>query len=271
MTEQRIRVAISGAGGRMGKELIRAVAEAGDFQLVSALEKKDHPDLGQDAGISAGVAELGIKISSEAEAGIKVAELLIEFSYPEPALEHLRIAGAQGVKAVIGATGFSEAQKQEIKKHSEKISILLSPNMSLGVNLLFSLARESAKVLGPGYDLEVVEAHHRMKKDAPSGTALRLAEALAEGRGWDLKAVACYHREGMIGARPEQEIGIQSIRAGDIIGEHTVILAGAGERIELIHRVSSRQTFAQGALRAGSWLMKKPAGLYSMQDCLGSR
>jgi len=268
LTESKIRVAISGACGRMGKELIRAVAEFSEFQLVSAFEKASHPEIGTDAGISAGLKELKMKIGSDAEAGIKLAELLIEFTFPEPTIEHLRIAVKYGTRMVIGTTGFSEKQMQEIKKASEKIAILVSPNMSLGVNLLFYLARQSAKILGAGYDLEVIEAHHRQKKDAPSGTALKLAEALAEGRGWDLKEVACYHRQGMIGARPDKQIGIQTIRGGDIVGEHTAIFAGEGERIELTHRVSSRATFAKGALRAGRWLMGKPPGLYSMQDYL---
>ncbi len=269
MTDPKIKVAISGASGRMGKELIRAVSQSRDFQLASAFEQKDHPESGKDAGTCAGVSELGVRIGVEAETAIRKSELLIEFSLPEPTLEHLRVAASAGVRMVIGTTGFSEAQKREIEKHSKEIPVLWSPNMSLGMNLLFALAKESAKILGSGYDLEVVESHHRMKKDAPSGTALKLAESLAEGRGWDLKQVARYHREGMIGARPDQEIGIQSIRAGDIVGEHTAILAGTGERVELTHRVSSRAALALGALRAGKWLMEKSPGLYSMQDCLG--
>ncbi len=268
MTKGKVKVAISGALGRMGKELIRAAAASKECSLASAFEQAGRPEIGKDAGLCAGIEELGIKVGADAKAAIKRGQVLIEFTFPEPTLEHLRLASKCGVAAVIGTTGLSDAQKRELQKYSKTIPVLFSANMSLGMNLLFALARQSAQILDAGYDLEVIEAHHRMKKDAPSGTALKLAEELAAGRGWDLKKAARYHREGLIGARPEMEIGISSIRAGDIVGDHTVILAGTGERLELTHRVSSRATFARGALRAAKWLAAKPAGLYSMQDCL---
>lgn len=269
MANKKIRVIISGAAGRMGKELVRAIAMAKDFKLAYAFEQDNHPLLGKDAGAVAGVGELSVSISPERGLDACDAELLIEFTFPEPTLKHLKIMSRLNIPAVVGTTGFSTAQKAELKKLARKIPILLSPNMSIGVNLLFALARKASQVLGEGYDIEVVEAHHRAKQDAPSGTALRLAEVLAQGRGWKLSEVACYHREGKTGARPAKQIGIQTIRAGDIIGEHTAILAAAGERIELTHRASSRATFAQGALRAGRWILDKPPGLYAMGDCLG--
>ena len=216
----------------------------------------------------AGVGELDVSIGSEAEFDACNADVLIEFTFPKPSLDHLKIMSRLGIPAVVGSTGFNDAQKAEIKKLAKKIPVLVSPNMSVGVNLLFALAQKAASALGSGYDLEVIEAHHRNKQDAPSGTALKLAEALAAGRGWKLSEVACYHREGKTGVRPEKQIGIQTIRAGDIIGEHTAILAGAGERIELVHRASSRQPLAQGALHAARWILDKPPGMYSMGDCL---
>jgi len=269
LAEKRIKAIVSGAAGRMGQELIRAIFSSPDFVLSAALEKKGHPLLGKDAGTVAGVGELSVLISPESEFEKCGGDLLIEFTFPEPTLKHLEAASKKKMPAVVGSTGFSPQQKQELELFSRKIPILLSPNMSVGVNLLFSLAAKAAQVLGPGYDIEVVEAHHRNKQDAPSGTAIRLAEVLARARGWNLSEVACYHREGKTGIRPDKQIGIQTVRAGDIVGEHTAVLAGAGERIELVHRASSRQTFASGALRAARWILNKPPGLYSMGDCLG--
>ena len=268
---ERVKVAVAGACGRMGKEIIKAIFEDPEVELASAFERKDHPQIGTDAGQVAGVGELGVKIIDDASSAIAQAEILIDFTYPAPTIEHLEICAEKGKGAVVGTTGLSEVQKERLKSLAEKIPILYSPNMSVGVNLLFALVRKACEVLGRDYDLEVIEAHHRLKKDAPSGTALRLAEILAEVRGWELNEVACYKREGAIGERPKEQIGIQTIRAGDIVGEHTVLFATTGERIELTHKASSRQTFARGALRAVKWLKGKPKGLYSMQECLGIR
>jgi len=269
LARKRIKAIVSGAAGRMGTELVKAIAASSDFELACALEQNGHRLLGQDAGTVAGVKALGVPLAAEDEFADCEADVLIEFTFPAPTLAHLKIASGMKLPAVVGSTGFSAGQKAELKKFARKIPVLFSPNMSAGVNLLFALAKKSAQILGQGYDLEVVEAHHRMKQDAPSGTALKLAESLAEGRGWELSEVACFHREGKTGPRPEKQIGIQTIRGGDIIGEHTAILAATGERIELTHRASSRQTFAQGALRAAAWILDKPPGLYSMGDCLG--
>lgn len=269
MANKKIRAIVSGAAGRMGKELVKAVAAAPDFKLVYALEHNKHPLLGKDAGTVAGVGELAVSIAPESKLEECDADVLIEFSFPEPTLKHLKTISRAKIPSVVGTTGFSNAQKAQLKKLARKIPILLSPNMSVGVNLLFALARKASRVLGGEYDIEVVEAHHRLKQDAPSGTALKLAEVLAQGRGWKLSEVACYHRQGKTGARPAKQIGIQTIRAGDIIGEHTALLAAAGERIELTHRASSRSAFAQGALRAARWIVDKPPRLYSMEDCLG--
>jgi len=266
---EEIRVAVSGACGRMGKELVRAVVESEGVRLVSAFERSGHPRLGEDAGEVAGVGKLGVEIIDSAEQALSQAQVLVEFTYPQPTIEHLEICASKGTRAVVGTTGFSPEQKQKIEELSKKIPILWAPNMSVGVNLLFSLVERACQILGEDYDLEIIEAHHRLKKDAPSGTALRLGEILARARGWDFEKVACYHRQGMVGERPKEQIGIQSLRAGDIVGEHTVIFSTIGERIELTHKASSRQTFARGAVRAVKWLWNKPAGLYSMQDCLG--
>jgi len=266
---KQIKAIVSGCAGRMGIELVRAISGSKDFILSAGIEKKDHPLLGKDAGMVAGIGELEVKISEERILENCSADLLIEFTQPEPTLAHLKIAQKRKLPAVVGTTGFSEAQKQELKQIAKVIPLLVSPNLSTGVNVLFFLVKQAVRLLGPSYDLEVIEAHHQLKKDAPSGTAIRLAEILAEARGWKLEQVACYHRQGMTGARPEAQIGIQTIRAGDIVGEHTVLLAGIGERIELTHRAGSRQSFAQGALRASLWLINQPPGLYSMQDCLG--
>jgi len=266
---EEIKVSVAGACGRMGRELVRAITQSQGLKLVSAFEQKEHPLLGRDAGEVAGVGKLGVEVIDSAEQAISQAQVLVEFTYPEPTLEHLEICAKKETRAVVGTTGFTQEQKQKIEELSKKIPILLAPNMSVGVNLLFSLVEQACRILGEDYDLEIIEAHHRLKKDAPSGTALRLGEILARTRGWDFDKVACYHRQGMVGERPKEQIGIQSIRAGDIVGEHTVIFSTIGERIELTHKASSRQTFARGAVRAVRWLWNQPPGLYSMQDCLG--
>jgi 4-hydroxy-tetrahydrodipicolinate reductase len=255
----------------MSQRLVAAVAVDPEMKLVGATERAGHPALGKDAGLVAGVEELKVLIQEDLSALLKSSkpEVVIDFTAPSATLAHVEACAKAKVAMVIGTTGFKPEERSRIAELARPIPCLLAPNMSVGVNLMFHLCRIAAKVLGEGFDIEVVEAHHRLKKDAPSGTAVRLGEILAEARGWKFKEVERTHREGMIGERPNQEIGMQTVRAGDIVGEHTVLFAGTGERLEIIHRATSRDTFARGAVRAGRWVVKQPAGLYSMQDLLG--
>jgi 4-hydroxy-tetrahydrodipicolinate reductase len=264
-----ITAIVIGAAGRMGQRLVSAVAQAQDFKLVGAVEKPEHPELGKDAGVVAGIGKIGISISSRLEPLLKDAQVILDFTAPVATLSHLEMAAAHDVAVVIGTTGLASQERERIKSYASKIPILLAPNMSTGVNLMFYLVKKAAQVLGEDFDLEVMEIHHRLKKDAPSGTALRLAEVLADARGLRVEEAARYHRQGMIGERDKKEVGIQTLRAGDIVGEHTVLMAGPGERLEIIHRAHSRDTFAHGALRAARWLVKQKPGLYTMQEFLG--
>jgi len=264
-----IRVAVSGATGRMGKAVLTEVAADERFALAAALEAPGHPALGEDAGRGPGLGELGVPITDDLAAAR--ADVLIEFTLPEPSLAHLQTAAGQGLSAVVGTTGFSAEARARIDALAGKVPIVLAPNMSVGVNLLFHLAGEAVARLGPGYDLEVFEMHHGRKVDAPSGTAARLAEVAAEARGL---GESCFRhgRKGAVGARPTEEIGIHAARLGDVIGEHTLFLAGAGERLELTHRCTSRANFARGALRAAAWLQdQQPGRVYDMQDVLDLR
>jgi 4-hydroxy-tetrahydrodipicolinate reductase len=264
-----INAIVAGAAGRMGKRLVAAVAGAEGFTLKGATERPDHPAIGADAGLSAGIGELGVQISADLTPLLKGADVIIEFTTPEATIQNLEKAASAGKAVVIGTTGLTQDERQRVEELAQKIPVLLAPNMSTGVNLLFHLVKRAAEILGTEYDLEILEAHHRMKKDAPSGTAKRLAEILAETRGLKIESAARYHREGIIGERGREEIGIQTIRAGDIVGEHTVIMAGPGERIELTHRAHTRDTFAHGAIRAARWIINQKPGLYSMQNLLG--
>lgn len=266
-----IGVAVTGAAGRMGRRLVAGVAGDPGLELSGATETKGHPDLGRDAGTMAGVGELGVPVRESLEPLLDSAQAVIDFTGPEPTLEHLALCAAKGVPMIIGTTGLSPEQREKALELAAPIPCVMAPNMSVGVNFLFHMVGEAAKILGDGFDIEIVEAHHRLKKDAPSGTAMRLLEVAAEGRGWQVKDAARFCREGMIGQRPDREIGVQTIRAGDIVGDHTVIFAGAGERIELTHRAHSRDTFAAGAVRAVHWVAKKAPGMYDMQDVLGLR
>ena len=266
-----IGVVIAGAAGRMGRVLMAAVHSEAGLKVVGAVEAPGHPALGQDAGALAGIVGLGVTVTADLPTLLAPGRVLIDFTAPAATMQNLRSGAAAGVAAVVGTTGLSDAQREEVKALARKIPIVLAPNMSVGVNLLFHLVKEAARILGPGFDIEIVEAHHRLKKDAPSGTAIRLAEVAAEGRGWTLKESARYCREGMVGERPEKEIGIQTVRGGDIVGDHTVLFAGVGERVEIIHRAHSRDTLARGAARAVKWVAKIPPGLYDMQDVLGLR
>ncbi len=253
----------------MGGTLVRLVQENRAMKLVGAVEASDNPQIGKDAGEVAGVGKIGVPIVAEIAPLLKGAGVVIEFTAPTATLEHVKIAAEKNIPIVIGTTGLNPKQLDEIKKLSRKSRILISANMSLGVNLLVSLLGKVAAVLGDDYDVEIVEAHHRFKKDAPSGTALALAKPIAAALGRDLDQAGVCGRKGIVGERTKQEIGLLSVRAGDIVGEHTVIFGGLGERIEFIHRAQSRETFARGALRAAQWLVKQKKGLYSMQDVLG--
>jgi 4-hydroxy-tetrahydrodipicolinate reductase len=262
-------VVVAGAAGRMGSRIVACLAEAPDLRLVAALEAAGHPAAGTDAGEVAGVGARGISIGTDAAAVLTGGRLLIEFSIPEASLQHLRLVAQAGARAVIGTTGFSPSQRQEIASLARRAAIFVAPNMSIAVNLAFAVLATMARALGDEYDVEIVETHHRFKTDAPSGTALRMAEVVADALGRDLGSTAVYGRQGHPGERSRREIGIMSLRSGDVIGEHTVSFGTLGERLELTHRAHSRDTFARGALRAARWLMGKPPGLYSMQDVLG--
>jgi len=263
----KTRIAVSGAAGRMGARLVALTLEDPELELVAALESAGHPATGQDAGLLAGLGrECGIKVGARLAAK---ADCIVDFSSPEGALVRLEEAVAAGIPLVSGTTGLSPDQKARFDAAAGKIPLVLAPNMSVGANLLFKLTGDAARALGAGYDIEVVEAHHHNQADAPSGTALRLAAAAADARGLDLAEHAVHGRSGRPGARRRDEIGIHAVRAGDIIGEHTVIFATGGERLELIHRVSSRDGFCAGALRAAKFLAGKPPGAYSMARVLG--
>ncbi len=265
-----IKLIVSGALGKMGQRIIANAVASGKFQLVGAIEYAAHPLMGKDAGEACGLGKsLGVNISNDLESVLPSADVLIEFTNPETTLEHLGIAAQFGKPVVIGTTGLTEQDKIQVKQASAQIPVMLSPNMSLGVNLLFKLAAEAAKLLGEEYDIEIVETHHRMKKDAPSGTAMKLAETVAEAVNRDLKEVGCYGRQGITGERDRKTIGVMTLRGGDIVGDHTVMFLGTGEKLEISHRATSRDTFVPGSLRAAEWLVRKPAGLYDMQDVLG--
>ncbi len=263
-----LRIAVAGASGRMGRMLIETVGNAEDCRLAGALDTADSPALGIDAAAFLGRAS-GITITPDLHTGLEDADVLIDFTRPEGTLAHLAACRTLGVKMVIGTTGFSEAQKAEIAAHAEHIAIVMSPNMSVGVNVMLRLLDTAARALNQGYDIEVIEAHHRHKVDAPSGTALALGETLAAALGRDLKACAVYGREGITGERDPSTIGFATIRGGDIVGDHTVLFAGTGERIEITHKSSSRATYAQGSLRAARFLRQHARGLFSMNDVLG--
>lgn len=264
-----INIAVTGAGGRMGMAIISVIASSPEAKLSGALEREDSPLLGRDAGEAAAAGKLGVKITDKPDRAFRKADVIIDFTVPEAAVSTLELAAERRISMVIGTTGFSHHQRDLIKELSQKMRIVMAPNMSIGVNLLLKLVSLSARILGSDYDIEIVEAHHRHKKDAPSGTAIRIAEVAAAAVERDLEKVAVYERKGIIGERKPEEIGIQTVRAGDIVGDHTVIFGGIGERIELVHKASSRATFAMGAVKAALWLSDKPHGLYDMQDVLG--
>ncbi len=265
-----LKVVIAGCSGRMGHALLESVFADADLVLHGALDRADNPQLGRDAGEQFGRLT-GIKVTSDIDAALNGADVLVDFTRPEASMLYLEACQKAGVGMVIGTTGFSVAQKSAIQTASENIAIVFAPNMSVGVTLLINLVEQAAKVLKDGYDIEVVEMHHRHKVDAPSGTALRLGEAAAHGIGQDLKDCAIYAREGLTGEREAGKIGFATLRGGDVVGDHTVVFAGIGERVEITHKASSRATFAIGALRAAKYLADKRNGLFDMQDVLGLR
>ncbi|MGC8508717.1 MAG: 4-hydroxy-tetrahydrodipicolinate reductase [Thiomonas sp.] len=262
------RIAIAGASGRMGRTLIEAVLAAPDCSVTAALDMPGSPALGQDAGAFAGV-HTGVPIRSDLYAALQHARYFIDFTRPEGTMAHLAACEAAGVAMVIGTTGFDDAQLARIRAASQRIGIVMAPNMSIGVNVVFKLLEQAARALAQGYDIEIIEAHHRHKVDAPSGTALKMGEIVAGALGRDLKQCAVYGREGITGERDPSTIGFATVRGGDIVGDHTVLFAGTGERIEITHKSSSRATYAQGSLRAVRFLASRAQGLYDMQDVLG--
>jgi len=265
------KVVIAGAAGRMGCRLISLVKISDTLSLAGAVEGKGHSSIGQDAGEVAGCGTMGVKIGDDLSAFLDVGRVVVDFSVPSATMEHVRAVARHRRAIVIGTTGFSPTDLEELTHLSAQIPCVYSPNMSVGVNVIYKVIADMARTLGEDYDIEVVEAHHRLKKDAPSGTALKMADILAGAMGRDLSLVGVYSRKGMIGERTQKEIGIQTIRAGDIVGDHTVLFGTAGERIEVTHRAHNRDTFAGGALRAARWVAQQPPGLYDMLDVLGLR
>lgn len=263
-----IRIAIAGASGRMGKTLIEAILNHPDCELAGAFDQASSTSIGRDAGDFMGISS-GITVTDNVEAALSQADVLIDFTRPEGTLQHLALCEKHHVKAVIGTTGFEPKQLDELKKASDKVATVWSPNMAVGVNATFKLLEVAAKILSQGYDIEIIEAHHSKKVDAPSGTALRMGEVVANGLGVDLQDVGVFAREGITGERKTGTIGFSTIRGGDIVGDHTVLFAGAGERIEITHKSSSRMTYAQGSIRAAQFLMGQSKGLFDMQDVLG--
>ena len=265
-----IDVAVAGASGRMGRTLIEAILAADDVRLTGAFDIAGSPAIGRDAGEFLGRSS-GIEVCTSAAQALSQSQYLIDFTRPEATLQHVALAREHGVKMVIGTTGLSDAGKQAIRRSAEQIAIVFAPNMSVGVNALFKMLEIAAGILSDGYDIEIIEAHHRHKVDAPSGTALQMGEVIARALGGDLERDGVFARHGITGERKPGSIGFAAIRGGDIVGDHTALFAGAGERIEITHRAGSRATYAQGSLRACRFLAGKASGLFDMQDVLGLR
>jgi 4-hydroxy-tetrahydrodipicolinate reductase len=263
-----LNIAVAGAGGRMGRMLVEAVLGATDMRLAGALDVAGSPALGQDAGAFAGRVT-GVVVTSDLRAGLGGVDVLIDFTRPEGTLAHLAACRELGVRMVIGTTGFTTAGRADIEAAAGQLAIVLAPNMSVGVNVMFKLVEQAARALGEGYDLEVIEAHHKHKVDAPSGTALALGEALARARGVDLASAGVFERHGHTGERRAGSIGFATVRGGDIVGEHTVLYCGAGERIEISHKSGSRANYAEGSLRAARFVASRSKGLFGMADVLG--
>ena len=265
-----VKIAVCGAAGRMGQRIIVAAKEAGCI-VSGALERPGHEQIGQDAGLIAGCGALGVAITDDLNAVVAGCDVLIDFTTPKVSLKNLEACGLQKKAIVIGSTGFTPEERALARELAKDIPAVLAPNMSVGVNVCFKVLADIAKILGDDFDVEIVEAHHKLKKDAPSGTAVRMGEVVAEALGRDYTTVANFHREGIVGERTREEIGMQTIRGGDIVGEHTVYFIGMGERIELTHRAHTRDMFSRGSVRAAKWVVSQKPGLYDMQDVLGLR
>ncbi len=265
------RITISGASGRMGRALVQAILAAKDTELAGAVDRPDSTLLGADVGEIAGVGKLGVPLIGQAAAAMENCDVLIDFSTPDATLSLAQLCEKNGVPLVVGTTGFTEAQKQTLRELSARIPLCVAANYSTGVNLCFKLLETAARVMGDDVDIEIVEAHHRHKVDAPSGTALRMGEVVADTLGRDLRQVAVYGREGQTGARERDTIGFATVRGGDVVGDHTVMFMAEGERVEITHKASSRLSFANGAVRAARWLSRQKPGYYDMQDVLGLR
>lgn len=263
-----VKVIICGGCGKMGSKVAQLIHRNKDMKLVGIIESPSHPDKGKDWGISAGLGKTGVIITDDLEGIIQKADQIVEFTNPQVSLQHLEIVSKYKKAMIMGTTGFLPEETEKIKNLARDIPFLLSPNMSLGVNLLFKLAAETAAALSDDYDIEIIEAHHRFKKDAPSGTAKKLAQEIAKAKGLNLDEVAIYGREGIIGEKKKGEIGIHSIRSGNITGEHTVMFTALGERLELTHKAHSRDTFAYGTIQAIKFIESKPVGFYEMKDVL---
>jgi 4-hydroxy-tetrahydrodipicolinate reductase len=264
-----LNLAVQGASGRMGGRIMTLAKDMQDIKLAGALERSDYKNLGRDIGEIIGTGETGVSITDDINAVSEKADVLIDFSSPSATIKCLKVLSDKPIPVVIGTTGFSKDETEYIRLYAQNTPCVFAPNMSVGVNLLLKILSDIAKVTGDDYDVEIVEAHHRLKKDAPSGTAMKMAHVLAASLNRNLDETAVYERHGLIGERSQKEIGIQTVRAGDIVGEHTVLFGGPGERIEITHKASSRDTFARGALKAALWVHKQTPGLYDMQDVLG--
>jgi 4-hydroxy-tetrahydrodipicolinate reductase len=264
-----VELVVAGAAGRMGGRVIALARDAAHLRVVGAFERPGHPDLGRDAGEVAGAGPLGLAIAADPAALLAPGRTLVEFTAPEPTLEHVGLAAARGASAVVGTTGLAPSQVEELRRLAGRVPILLSPNMSVGVNLAFRVLALMATALGDDYDVEITELHHRMKKDAPSGTAAKMAEVIAAALGRRIEDAGVYGRHGLVGERTSKEIGVHALRGGDVVGDHTVVFSTVGERLELTHRAHSRDTFAHGALRAARFVATARPGLYSMHDVLG--
>ncbi|UCG11197.1 MAG: 4-hydroxy-tetrahydrodipicolinate reductase [Deltaproteobacteria bacterium] len=264
-----VKAIVAGAAGRMGGRIIHTIQQADGISLVAVFERADHPAVGADVGELVGLGSLGINVAPDLKSVLDRGDVVVDFTYHEASVEHLGQAAEARKPVVIGTTGFSSAEIETVQTLARKTPCVLAPNMSMGVNLMFKVVTDMAQALGDGFDVEIIEAHHHHKKDAPSGTAVKLAQNLAAALGRDLEQVGVYERKGLIGERRSEEIGIQTIRGGDIVGEHTVLFAGVGERLELTHRAHSRDNFARGAVKAALWVVAQPPGLYDMQHVLG--
>jgi 4-hydroxy-tetrahydrodipicolinate reductase len=265
--KEGIKAIVVGAAGKMGGRIIHIINETPSIALYRAIERPDHPSIGRDIGEITGLGKIGIPLEGDLKKD--GGDVIINFTNPKASIESLEFAKEAGLAIVIGTTGLIPEQMEKVKDLSKSVRCVFSPNMSVGVNVMFRIVQEVAQVLGPEYDIEILEAHHHLKKDSPSGTAVKLGELIAKAMGRDFGQVGIYGRKGMIGERKKDEIGMQVIRAGDIVGEHTVLFGGVGERLEIIHRAHSRDNFARGAVRAALWVVNQPNGLYDMQDVLG--